>query len=91
MPACSREASKLLLQLIRVSPAGHGLLPLMHGRHHRRHRTNEVDMQIDENDDGENMHILLLMAKLGGRPVTSSEHKDHQEVAIHNCNQGKKQ
>ena len=63
----------------------------MHGRHHRRHRTNEVDMQIDENDDGENMHILLLMvAKLEGRPVTS-EHKDHQEVAIHNCNQGKKQ
>ena len=48
-------------------------------------------MQIDGNDDGENMHILLLMAKLGGRPVTSSEHKDHQEVAIHNCNQGKKQ
>jgi hypothetical protein len=49
-------------------------------------------MQIDGNDDGENMHILLLaVAKLEGRPVTSSEHKDHQEVAIHNCNQGKKQ
>jgi hypothetical protein len=36
---------------------------LVYGWHHRRHRTDEVAVQIDEDDDGENMRILLLIVK----------------------------
>jgi hypothetical protein len=35
-------------------------MALVHGRHDRRHRTDQIAVQIDEDDDSENMHILLL-------------------------------
>jgi hypothetical protein len=34
---------------------------LVHSGHHRGHRADEITVQIDEDDDGENVHILLLI------------------------------
>jgi hypothetical protein len=36
-------------------------MALVHSGHHRRHRADKITVQIDEDDDGENVHILLLI------------------------------
>jgi hypothetical protein len=56
---------------------------LVHSGHDGRHRADKITVQIDEDDDGENVHILLLDRRGNSRRYhISAEFRRHPLLPV---------